>query len=141
MASVLKVDTLTGVTTAGSIAVTGEGNSTTTNLQQGLAKAWINMDGTGTIATRDSLNITSITDEGTGTYQHNSTNAMSSDDYTCVYNAGNGAGNSDDGTNPGNGYSTSHPNTASQAVMETMGDTASNVDRDYIGGSWHGDLA
>ena len=41
MASILKVDTLTGVTTAGSISVTGEGNSTTTNLQQGLAKAWI----------------------------------------------------------------------------------------------------
>ena len=41
MASILKVDTLTGVTTAGSISVTGEGNSTTTNLQQGLAKAWV----------------------------------------------------------------------------------------------------
>ena len=41
MASQLKVDTLTGVTTAGSIDVTGEGNSTTTNLQQGLAKCWV----------------------------------------------------------------------------------------------------
>ena len=39
MASILKVDTITGVTTAGSIAITGEGNSTTTNLQQGLAKS------------------------------------------------------------------------------------------------------
>ena len=38
MASELKVDKFTGVTTAGSIDVTGEGNSTTTNLQQGLAK-------------------------------------------------------------------------------------------------------
>ena len=38
MASTLKINTLTGVTTAGSIAVTGEGNSTTTNLQQGLCK-------------------------------------------------------------------------------------------------------
>ena len=46
MASQLKVDTLTGVTTAGSIVVTGEGNSTTTNLQQGLAKAWCHFDGT-----------------------------------------------------------------------------------------------
>jgi hypothetical protein len=40
MASELKVDKFTGVTTAGSILVTGEGNSTTTNLQQGLAKVW-----------------------------------------------------------------------------------------------------
>ena len=38
MASILKVDSLTGVTTAGSISVTGEGNSTTTNLQQGFGK-------------------------------------------------------------------------------------------------------
>ena len=45
MASQLKVDTLTGVTTAGSIVVTGEGNSTTTNLQQGLAKAWASLTG------------------------------------------------------------------------------------------------
>ena len=40
MASELKVDKFTGVTTAGSILVTGEGNSTTTNLQQGLTKQW-----------------------------------------------------------------------------------------------------
>ena len=40
MTSTLKVNTLTGVSTAGSIAVTGEGNSPTTNLQQGLAKGF-----------------------------------------------------------------------------------------------------
>jgi hypothetical protein len=34
--STIKTNTLTGTTTAGSISVTGEGNSTTTNLQQGL---------------------------------------------------------------------------------------------------------
>ena len=78
MASQLKVDTITGVTTAGSISVTGEGNSTTTNMQQGLAKAWNNMNGTGTIATRDSFNIASISDEGTGNYKHNFTNSMGS---------------------------------------------------------------
>ena len=38
MASELKVDKITGVATAGSIDVTGEGGSTTTNLQQGLKK-------------------------------------------------------------------------------------------------------
>ena len=48
MASTLKINTLTGVSTAGSIAVTGEGNSTTTNLQQGLCKSWVNFNGTGT---------------------------------------------------------------------------------------------
>ena len=65
----LKTNTLTGTTTAGSIAVTGEGNSTTTNLQQGLAKAWVKFQGTSTAAINDSFNITGITDQGTGQYQ------------------------------------------------------------------------
>ena len=64
MASILKVDTITGVTTAGSISVTGEGNSTTTNLQQGLAKAWLNQSQNNTI--NDSLNISGLTDNGVG---------------------------------------------------------------------------
>ena len=68
MASQLKVDTITGVTTAGSVAVTGEGNSTTTNLQQGLAKFWVHFNGTGTIATQDSFNQSALTDNGTGEY-------------------------------------------------------------------------
>ena len=82
MASQLKVDTLTGVTTAGSIAVTGEGNSTTTNLQQGLCKAWVQFDGTATdAAARDSNNVGSMTDHSTGTHSVNFTNNMANDDY------------------------------------------------------------
>ena len=80
MASILKVDTLTGVTTAGSISVTGEGNSTTTNLQQGLLKAWVRIDGTGTAAIDDSFNCGSLTDNGTGDYSVTRTNNMSSVD-------------------------------------------------------------
>lgn len=75
MASILKVDTITGVTTAGSIAVTGEGNSTTTNLQQGLAKSWCYISSNGSTLS-DSLNIGSIADNGTGSYQANFTNNM-----------------------------------------------------------------
>ena len=72
MASQLKVDTLTGVTTAGSIDVTGEGNSTTTNLQQGLAKSWAKVTkGSDTI--NDSFSVTSITDTDTGKTSVNST--------------------------------------------------------------------
>ena len=81
MASQLKVDTLTGVTTAGSIVVTGEGNSTTTNLQQGLAKAWVNFNGTGTIATRDALNISGLTDNATGHYTVTVSSAMANNDF------------------------------------------------------------
>ena len=96
MASQLKVDTLTGVTTAGSIVVTGEGNSTTTNLQQGLCKAWINFNGSGTIAIRDSLNITSITDNGTGDYNITIANDMANANYSTLFGGGEG-GDADSG--------------------------------------------
>ena len=86
MASQLKVDTLTGVTTAGSIAVTAEGNSTTTNLQQGLAKAWALLDGTSTIALQDSFNMGSVTDHGTGDYGFTVSNAFGSANYTVTAN-------------------------------------------------------
>ena len=79
MASTLKINTLTGVSTAGSIAVTGEGNSTTTNLQQGLAKCFINQSNGQTI--RDSFNVGSLTDTGTGIYQTNFTNSFNNNDY------------------------------------------------------------
>ena len=82
MASELKVDKFTGVTTAGSIDVTGEGNSTTTNLQQGLAKSWLKMNGSSTIVVEDSFNNASITDNGTGTYARALTNALANDDYS-----------------------------------------------------------
>jgi len=83
MASQLKVDTITGVTTAGSVAVTGEGNSTTTNLQQGLAKVWCSATiATNTHTIQDSLNVTSLTDGGAGITSVVITNDMNNDDYS-----------------------------------------------------------
>ena len=82
MASILKINTLIGVTTAGSIAVTGEGNSTTTNLQQGLAKQWFNNQAGE--SPRDSLNVSSITDNQTGDDSYAMTNNMANDDYASI---------------------------------------------------------
>jgi len=79
----LKTNTLTGTSTAGSIAVTGEGNSTTTNLQQGLCKCWVNFDGTASnAASRDTFNVSGMTDNGTGNYTVSINNDMSNDDYS-----------------------------------------------------------
>lgn len=78
----LKTDKLTGKTTAGSISVVGEGNSTTTNLQQGLAKAWADYSGSGTTFS-DSFNCASATDNGTGNYTITITNDFSSGNF-CV---------------------------------------------------------
>ena len=89
MASELKVDKFTGVTTAGSIDVTGEGNSTTTNLQQGLCKMWIRLNGTGTIAIDDSFNVGSATDIGTGNYDFIFSNNMNIADFNFAHASGN----------------------------------------------------
>jgi len=74
--SEVKTNKLTGTSTAGSILVTGEGNSTTTSLQQGLAKGWANFNGEGTAAILDSVNIASLTDSGAGKFSTTFTNAM-----------------------------------------------------------------
>ena len=81
--SEILVNKLTGTSTAGSILVTGEGNSTTTNLQQGLAKGWAGLSYSGgTPSLDDSLNHSSITDSAVGYATMNLTNAMSSINYS-----------------------------------------------------------
>ena len=92
MTSELRVDNLKGSTTSGSINVLGEGTSVTTNLQQGLAKAWFNMDCTGTPSYRDSLNCSSITDGGTGIMTHNFTNNMGNATYALSGTSGGTSG-------------------------------------------------
>ena len=76
-------DTIKGNASAGSISVVGEGGSNTTNLQQGLTKAWHNFDGEGTVATRDSYNVSGLTDNGTGDYRSGITTNFGNDDYSC----------------------------------------------------------
>ena len=92
MASILKVDELQGIASAGSITVTSEGGSATQSLQQGLAKAWNCFDGTGTISLRDSLNTASLTDNGTANYDTNFTNSFANNDYAFVATNCNQAG-------------------------------------------------
>ena len=87
----LKTNTLTGTSTAGSIAVTGEGNSTTTNLQQGLAKAWL-LGGDDASLT-DNFNIASGTDNGTGDYSYAITNDMANATYAICSQASNAVAN------------------------------------------------
>jgi len=88
MASILKVDDLRGNTAAGNITITSEGGSATMQLQQGVLKQWINMDGSGTISVRDSLNNSSITDNGTGNYTVTHTNFFSSANNAPVIGTG-----------------------------------------------------
>jgi hypothetical protein len=56
----------------------------TTYSARGIAKAWVNFDGTGTIAARDSENVSSLTDNGTGSYTVNFSNAFGAADYSAT---------------------------------------------------------
>ena len=136
--SEILVNKLTGVGTAGSILVTGEGNSTTTNLQQGLAKSWWEVDGTGTAHINDSLNTSGFTDHGTGdytvTYSNNMGNATYSAVGSCGRNGGSYAGG--DCEIPGDGATTT-----STIRFYSYTYDAGLADVVYISGQICGDLA
>jgi len=52
-------------------------------------RAWVNFNGTGTVAIRDSANVSSITDNGTGDYTVNFTTAMPDANYCAVLSTSN----------------------------------------------------
>jgi len=101
-----------GATTADILTVDASGNVTTTlangtvkfsqlstsateadNVAKRTAKAWVNFNGTGTVAIRGSLNVSSITDRGTGNYTVNFTVAMSDVNYSALLSSS--VGNND----------------------------------------------
>ena len=59
-------------------------------------RAWVNFNGTGTVAIRASGNVTDITDGGTGIYTVNFTTSMPDANYaenvSCNYRTGSGVG-------------------------------------------------
>ena len=79
---------LANVIASGSTNIVAEGTATT-NLQQGLAKVWVNYNG-NLIVVRDSLNVTSLNDTGTGRHEYNFTNNMNNTEYTHIAGAGTG---------------------------------------------------
>tara|TARA_R100001163_G_C5018776_1_gene162198 strand:- start:556 stop:945 length:390 start_codon:yes stop_codon:yes gene_type:complete len=78
--STLKVNTIQNTS--------GGSSSTPEQIEQGRAKVWINFNGSGTVAIRDSFNISSLTDNGTGDYSLNYSDAFSNDDYCLAGTAG-----------------------------------------------------
>ena len=136
--STLKTNTLTGTTSAGSILVTGEGGSNTTNLQQGLAKAYgYAQQRTSTVELKDSFNISSWSDDATGQSTWNINSDMANATYTPV-------------------VSSSYDSTAGSSVVgcdevwvtgagvfkqDTFFGNGTFYDNDYVYATVHGDLA
>lgn len=82
-------------TKIGNLGVTFPDNTvqTTAAASSASAKAWVNFDGTGTVAIRASFNVSSITDNGAGDYTVNFTTALADADYALL-----GTGQYDDST-------------------------------------------
>ena len=83
MASILRVDTLTDASSNNSIGMS--------YVAEGSAKSWINQDGTASgAAARDSFNIGSVTDNGSGSYTPAFTNNMGNANWSGQISANNG---------------------------------------------------
>jgi hypothetical protein len=70
-----------GIDITGNAATATKLSSTSGSAPSYSARAWVNFDGTGTVAIRSSGNVSSITDNGTGDYTVNFSTAMSDADY------------------------------------------------------------
>ena len=79
-ATFLSVDASEVATLLTTAVINSEGGAVTTNIAQGLCKSWINFNGQ-TPAIRDSSNVGSLTDDATGTFTINFSNAMSDGNY------------------------------------------------------------
>ena len=147
--STVVLDTITGKSTAttvtigstpvvsasaNSMTIRGEG-SNQTSIQQGLAKAWLNMNGTGTVAIRDSFNIASITDNGTGDHTGTFTTAMNNDDFVCSGEGGTESGGAS------HMFLCAHTKATGSARVTNLSDGGGAGDRNIHGWMLMGDLA
>ena len=111
------------------IQATGE---TASRSVSGVAAAWVNFNGTGTVTIGDSVNVASLTDNATGSYFTNFTNAMSNADY----------GGSASGRTAGDlGFDNDGNNTASRLATNSYNSAGVATDAATVVGIILGDLA
>jgi hypothetical protein len=125
MASELRVNTLKDASGNNSIA--------TSFVAGGSAKAWVNFNGTGTIAARDSLNVGSLTDSGTGDYLINYSSSFANTNYSPTAVNGGVTGAPRDVT--------VRSFTTNSVALYTTNSSEALFDCDTICLSFHGDLA
>lgn len=101
---------------------------------RGLAMAWLNMNGTGTVTIRNSLNTSSIADTGTGDYAQNLTAAATAATYGFTGMLEPGGGTGDKGPYYRGG-------TVSVFSFASLSGTGAFVDNSIIGLELNGDLA
>ena len=92
-----------------------------------LCRAWVNFNGTGTVAIRDDFNVSSITDHSTGTYSVNFSNAMPDFHYATTIAGGNTA----DSSTP-RGFETVRGVTTSAVKIDFRGEDGSESDPNMV---------
>ncbi len=148
--STVILDTITGKSTAttitigstpvvsasaNSMTIRGEG-SNQTSIQQGLAKSWVNFDGSESpLTNRDSFNVSSLVDNGTGNYDQVFTTNMGSGNYSP---SGAGADTQPISSNRDRNFQITAENTAQTNINFFL---SGQQDMNHVHGQVFGDLA
>jgi hypothetical protein len=127
MTSVLNVDSIAAK----------NGTDPVTLTKQSADKSWWTLNGTSTIAARDSFNVSSFDDVGTGIYDANFTNSMSDGNFGFVGTTG---------VNSNTAYvfhyhSSQAPASGAVRFATEISNNISPQDQSYIHGMINGDLA
>jgi hypothetical protein len=93
-------------------------------------RAWVNFNGTGTVAINASGNVSSVTDNGTGSYTVNFTTAMPDANYAYSTNAIRGTGGNGNSIPGRNAVATTM--TTSAFKVETIDSAFGNVDSENV---------
>ena len=130
MASILRVDTLTDASSNNSIA--------TSIIYGGAVRSWVNFDGSATdAAERDSFNVSSMADRGTGLATITLSNAMNNSNYagttSCM-----GTWADDDGRNY---IAVAMPKDTDEIYVNQFSTSGTDADCGYIGVHITGDPA
>ena len=115
----IRAGTISDAAGTGPITLTG----------QSAAKAWVNFNGTGTVAIRESFNVGSVTDLATGSYQPQFTDSFANANYSWHLSTNNFT------------CAISGNRTTSSANVESLTSAAQNVDTSLVTVTFFGDLA
>ena len=121
--SEIRANTISDAAGTGPITLTG----------QSAAKVWVNFNGTGTVAIRDSHGVSGLVDGGTGVYTVNFTNNMASSNHSSCVSSRNEV------TNGGQDHNASSPTASSYYFEKYEGSTLR--DTSIACTITHGDLA
>jgi hypothetical protein len=104
----------------------------TDNTENYKCRAWVNFNGTGTVAIRASGNVSSITDNGTGDYTVNFATVMSDANYSVCGTTRYPAANNNFALSIGNVNGTGTYSTSAVQVNPTTGTSSSRYDCDIV---------